>query len=303
MEDDTKTASQLIEEIGLLRRQLAARVEDDMLYASLFEDIPLCLWEEDLSGVKTVIDALRERGVTDCLTYFDAHPDVLRQCVDQIRILNVNRAVLDLHGAQDKTEFLTAWNEKADPAIREVLKHHVVFAAQSSPRVYDLSIPWKTPVVKRYVMPKFFTPSSDCAVTWGRIILAIIDMTAQVEAQQALAERDVQLRLIFDYAYDGISLHEEFPGGERRLIDCNERYAEMAGRSKDELLSIGNTMLVQQEVEPGVDSRVFLPTGLDREAYRGLFSWTRPDGRENVIEYTAGRISSRWTDIDRWAGP
>jgi PAS domain S-box-containing protein len=141
-------------------------------------------------------------------------------------------------------------------------------------------------------MPKFFIPSPGYATTWSRVIFAIIDMTAQVEAQHALAERNVQLGLIFDYAYDGISLHEEFSGGaERRLIDCNDRYAEMAGRSKEELLSIGNTMLVQKDVEPGVDSRVFLPTGPDRVAYRGLFSWLRPDGRENVIEYTAGKIT------------
>ena len=291
MEDDNKTTSQLIEELRLLRQQLAARVEDDMLHASLFRDIPLCLWEEDLSGVKVVVDALRERGVTDLSVYFEAHPDVLQQCVEQIRILDVNQAVLDMHGARDKAEFLTIWNEKADPAIREVLKHQVIFVTQSSPHVYDLTVPQKTPAVKRHVMPKFFI-SSGYATTWSKVIIALLDMTAQVEAQQALAERDAQLRLIFDYAYDGISLHEEFSdGAERRLIDCNDRYAEMSGRSKKELLSIGNTMLVQKDLEPGVDSRVYLPTGNDREAYRGLFSWVRPDGRENVIEYTAGKIT------------
>ena len=291
MEDENKAVSQLVEELRLLRQQLAARVEDDMLYASLFEDMPLCLWEEDLSGVKAIVDALRERDVQDFPTYFDAHPDVLQQCVDQIKILNVNQTVLDKHGAWDKEEFLTAWNKKADPAIREALKHQVLFVTQPSPRMYDLIASWKPPAVKRYVMPKFFVSSSDPDATWSRAILAIIDMTAQVEAQQALAERNVQLGLIFDYAYDGISLHEEFAdGAERRLLDCNDRYAEMAGRSKEELLSIGNTMLVQKEVELGVDSRIYLPTEPNQEAYRGLFSWVRPDGKENVIEYTAGRI-------------
>jgi hypothetical protein len=172
MEDENKAASQPVEELRLLRQQLAARVEDDMLYASLFEDMPLCLWEEDLSGVKAVIDAVCERGETDIPTYFDAHPDVLQQCVDQIKILNVNRAVLDIHGAQDKTAFLTTWNEKADPAIREVLSHQVIFATQFSPRVYDLIVPWKTPAVKRYVMPKFFIPSPGYATTWSRVIFA-----------------------------------------------------------------------------------------------------------------------------------
>ncbi len=52
------------------------------------------------------------------------------------------------------------------------------------------------------------------------------------------------MQLIFDYAYDGVGLHEEFPGVvERHLIVCNDRYAEMAGRPKAELLAIGNTWL------------------------------------------------------------
>jgi len=291
MEDDNKTPSQLIAEVKLLRQQLAMHVENDMQYASLFEDMPLCLWEEDLSGVKSVVDGLRERGVTDFSAYFDAHPDVLHRCVEKIRIVNVNQATLDMYGAQDKAKFLATWNEKADPAIHETLKQQVVFIAQPSPYVHDSIIPCEIAGVKKYVIPKLFM-ASGYATTWSKVIIAIIDMTAQVEAQQALAERDIQMRLIFDYAYDGVSLHEEFSGwADRRLIDCNDRYAEMAGRSKEELLAISNTMLVQKDVEPGVDSRVPLPAGCDREAYRGLFSWTRPDGKENVIEYTAGKIN------------
>ncbi|MGC9397180.1 MAG: ATP-binding protein [Anaerolineae bacterium] len=290
MEDDNKTTSKLVEELRLLRQQLAARAEDDMQYASLFEDIPLCLWEEDLSGVKLILDALRERGVTDFPVYFDAHPDVLQECVNQIKILNVNQAVLDMHSARDKAEFLATWNEKVDPTIRKMLEHQVAFVTQPAAHAIDLIVPYEIMGVKKHIMPKFFT-ASGYATTWRKAIMAIIDMTAQVEAQQALTERDAQLRLIFDYAYDGVSLHEEFPGMmERRLIDCNDCYAEMAGRSKEELFSIGNTMQVQKEVEPGVDSRVHLPAGHDHEAYRGLFSWIRPDGKENVIEYTAGRV-------------
>lgn len=291
MEDANRTSSQLLEELNLLRHQLAMRMEQDMHYASLFEDVPLSLWEEDLSGVKAVIDALRERGVTDFPAYFDAHPDVLQQCVDQVRIVNVNQATLDLHSAQDKTGFFAAWNEKATPTIREVLAQQVIAVAQSPTTRHDRIFSCEIAGMKKHMMPRLYMASGH-ATTWRKVILAIIDMTAQVEAQQALAERDAQLRLIFDYAYDGISLHEEFSGGsDRRLIDCNDRYAEMAGRSKEELFTIGNTMLVQRDVEPGVDSRVFLPTGQDHEAYRGLFSWIRPDGKENVIEYTAARIN------------
>ncbi len=161
------------------------RMEDDMHYASLFEDIPLSLWEEDLAGVKTVIDALRERGVTDFPAYFSACPDVLQQCVDRVRIVNVNQATLDLHGAQDKAEFLAAWNAKTDPMIREMLAQQVIAVAPFSAHRQDRIVSSEIGGVKRYVVPKLCIASGHVA-TWRRAILAIIDMTAQVEAQQAL---------------------------------------------------------------------------------------------------------------------
>ncbi len=291
MEDENKASSHLIEELNLLRHQLAMRTEDDMHYASLFEDIPLSLWEEDLSEVKAVIDTLRERGVTDFPAYFTAHPDVLQQCVEQVKIANVNRITLDLCGAQDKAEFLATWNEKADPEIRETLAQHIIAVTQSPAHRHDRIVSCEIGGAKKYVIPKLCVASGHVD-TWRKVILAVIDMTAQVEAQQALTERDGHMRLIFDYAYDGVSLYEELSdGAERRLIGCNDRYAEMAGRPKEALLAIGNTLLLQKEIEPGVDSRLPLPAGRNIEAYRGLFSWIRPDGEENVIEYTACRIN------------
>ena len=57
------------------------------------------------------------------------------------------------------------------------------------------------------------------------------------------------LQLIFDHAFDGISVYEEnLEEGTRRLIDCNSRYAEIAGRSKEELLKMGNTLPIQKDV-------------------------------------------------------
>ncbi|MBN2393956.1 MAG: PAS domain S-box protein [Anaerolineae bacterium] len=106
-------------------------------------------------------------------------------------------------------------------------------------------------------------------------------------AEQALRESQAMLQLIFDHAFDGISVYEEYPElGTRRLIDCNTRYAEIAGRSRDELLAIGNTLLIQKDVGPLLDRQQFLER-LEREVYVGRFSWLRPDGQDNVVEYAA----------------
>jgi PAS domain S-box-containing protein len=113
-------------------------------------------------------------------------------------------------------------------------------------------------------------------------------------AEEALRESEEMLRLIFENAFDGISVYEEFPEeGIRRLIDCNARYAEITGRSRQELLDMGNTLPIQRSIELPEGREDFLKA-LDQDGfYRGRFSWVRPDGKENTVEYAAVPVQIR----------
>jgi PAS domain S-box-containing protein len=108
------------------------------------------------------------------------------------------------------------------------------------------------------------------------------DITCQKALEERLRNSEEKLRLIFDHALDGMSIFEESgPQGDRRLVECNERYALLAGRSRGELLQRGSTEGIARSLsaEQGI-------TGLDGKGYRGSFTWIRPDGKENIIEYT-----------------
>jgi PAS domain S-box-containing protein len=109
----------------------------------------------------------------------------------------------------------------------------------------------------------------------------------QLMHSSQLHESEEKLRLIFDTAYEGICIYEEIPSeGKWFILDCNDRYCQMAGRSREELLAFGDTRLLQKSIEnPTMDvMRECVRTG---NAYMGVFTWIRPDGKENIIEYTA----------------
>jgi PAS domain S-box-containing protein len=115
-------------------------------------------------------------------------------------------------------------------------------------------------------------------------------------------ERDTReaaekLRLIFENAFDGIDIYEDFPGtGKRVLLDCNDRYCELAGRSREELMSVENTGVFQRAIEDPRDSVGSILAG---KAFNGVFSWIRPDGKENIIEYNAApaKVGDRYFTI------
>ncbi len=92
----------------ITERKLAedALEESERRYRTLFEDAPIAVWEEDFSEAKKYLDSLRQAGVTDLRAYFASHPKAVAECSAMIRILNVNKAALQMYRAASKEELI-----------------------------------------------------------------------------------------------------------------------------------------------------------------------------------------------------
>jgi len=80
--------------------------KSELRYRRLFEDSPVPLWEEDFSELKKYLDDLKEKGIKDLLKYFDDYPAEVRKCVQKIKVLDVNKATLQLFKANNKEALL-----------------------------------------------------------------------------------------------------------------------------------------------------------------------------------------------------
>jgi diguanylate cyclase (GGDEF)-like protein len=81
--------------------------EDSALYArNLFEHSPVSLWVEDFSAVKRLLDDLRARGISDFATFLKVHPEFVARCMQEIRVLDINRETLRMFAAEDKKTLL-----------------------------------------------------------------------------------------------------------------------------------------------------------------------------------------------------
>jgi PAS domain S-box-containing protein len=76
--------------------------ESEIRYKALFEDSPMPLWLQDQSEVKKSVDRLKDSGITDFDAYFRSHPEVVRELLDKVKILDVNQATSRLYKAPNR---------------------------------------------------------------------------------------------------------------------------------------------------------------------------------------------------------
>ncbi len=81
-------------------------VESEARHRELFEQVPVGLWEEDMSAVKRELDSLDEGARSDLRAYLRAHPEVTARCAAAARILHVNKTVLTTFGAASEQELI-----------------------------------------------------------------------------------------------------------------------------------------------------------------------------------------------------
>jgi diguanylate cyclase (GGDEF)-like protein len=91
----------------------------------LFAHSPVSLWVQDFSGVKRLIDEVRQQGITDLRVFTDVHEEFVQRCISEIRIIDVNEHTLELFGAPDKTTLYrnipAILRDEMEPCFREQL--------------------------------------------------------------------------------------------------------------------------------------------------------------------------------------
>ncbi len=151
----------------------------------LFEYSPVSLWVEDFSRVKILMDEARAAGIVDFRVFLSVHPEFVSRCIEQVRVVDVNRHTLDMFAAKSKDELLA----KLDIVFRDEM--HDSFAEQ----LCDL---WngKTVQMREVVnyslngelinMHMQFSILATHESNWDLVLISLVDITARKKAEAYL---------------------------------------------------------------------------------------------------------------------
>ncbi len=175
------------------RSQQALR-ESETRFRYLFENSPISLWEEDFSGVKNRLDKLRAEGVRDLEAYLQQNPDFVWRCASQLRVLDVNRATLELYRAKTKEQLLGNIVHILGDEGMQIIREELLAIWDGAGEFQSTGVNYRLDG-RRIEFQLRWSVVPGYEDTMSRVVVSILDITEQraAEALQRIAEEQYRL--------------------------------------------------------------------------------------------------------------
>lgn len=175
-------------------------------YRTIFENTPVSLMEEELTEAIEYLESIKASGIDDLESYFKSHPEKMGECIDRVRVLEINRETLDLFKLRDK-EDLNTLLKMIPPSEREKSFNEILAYFNGAKEGEFKSINYTLDGEKRYIRLKWFAYPHLPEETerQHKIIVVLIDLTAEELLSDMLREKIKELRKTFDQTIEVIS--------------------------------------------------------------------------------------------------
>jgi len=77
-------------------------------YRTIFDSVPVSLWEQDFLPVFDLLEKLRAEGITDLSRYMDEHPEFVEKAVKTVNVRDMNDESVRIFKARTKAELFTS---------------------------------------------------------------------------------------------------------------------------------------------------------------------------------------------------
>lgn len=175
------------------------RASDTERDRTAFAVAPIAMWQEDFTAVEQLCMELERLGVEDLRTRLGVERDLLMTAVGKIRVVDVNRAAVDLVGASSKEDLLGPLPTEllAETALESFMEQILAVWDQQTSLELELTgadfagkkinctLHWAAPVVGG--VPDY-----------SRVVVMIHDVTAKTMAEERMRQHAGQLQVLLE---------------------------------------------------------------------------------------------------------
>ncbi|MEM9813754.1 MAG: ATP-binding protein, partial [Pseudomonadota bacterium] len=177
--------------LATANQRLLSEMEDrrraEIRFRSLFDSTPIPIREEDLSGMKRLVDDVGIQDPAAFEAYIDTHPEFLTACGNSIVVVDANCAAVAEHGYPDKRELLQKVVRTLSPAAMRIVRMTAIaLHAGARARSYETQIIRANGDVRTVAATWTVIPGHED--TYSRILLSSVDITERLASEAALRQ-------------------------------------------------------------------------------------------------------------------
>ena len=250
-------------------------------FQALFEDSPISLWQEDLTGLRAYLKKLQDSGVRDVRAYFEAHPDEMRKCADLIRVVDINRATLELYEADSKEQILAGMASTFSPESYPAFKEAIIALAEGQTWFETEAVTTTLTGKKNHILLRLrVLPGLEHL--GNTVLVSIVDITEQKRVAETL---QTQARVLESMA-EGVVM----AGEDGRIEFTNPAFSAIFGYRPGELIGQGVSVLNDGTAE---ESNILANSIMERLRTHGVWAGeVRNRRKDGTPIYTYARISA-----------
>ncbi len=200
-------------------------------YHMLYNESPVSIWVEDFSGIASYLETLKAEGITDFRSYFMTYPDKLAECVQLLRVVDVNNTTLRLYKASSKEQLFKSLHLVFRHESMPNLLESIIALSEGKRNFESQGINYDLDGNKIVFRMSWTVPGSN-PKDMENVILVIQDMTRLSQIRNELEERETLFRCVFEQASEGMMLIDK----HGKIILVNGAMEALTGLSTQEII-------------------------------------------------------------------
>jgi PAS domain S-box-containing protein len=177
-------------------RAETALVTSEERYRRIFETTPVSIWEEDFSAIKKKINELKKQGVENLRLYLDENPEIIQELIEEIEVIDVNKATLEMFGAASKDELIGSLDKIALQGTEEIIKDEVI-------AIFEGETNFVGETVNRTLQGKLLDVMINISIPqreadFSNVLVSMVDISERKKAEDAIRARSREVRLLYE---------------------------------------------------------------------------------------------------------
>lgn len=243
----------------------AALRESESRYKSIFNSVPVSIWEEDFSKVNDLLNDLRENGIKDLDLYLRQHPQTVREAASMIVVNEVNDATVSMFGASSKVDLMQSIDKVFSQEAYDNFRRELIAIWNKQPSFYGETT--NLTLDGREITISISTTIPQESEEYSRVFVSIEDITERKKAEDQIRRQVKHLASL--RAVDmAISASIDLPITLRVLI--NQAVQQLSTDAASILLFNPHTQMLEYAAGSGFSTRAIEETRLKLgESYAG----------------------------------